>query len=480
VSAWHAAIYLASRVASAIVNAAAVVVFTRMTSATLYGQYLIGFAFCFIIYSLGMQWAIYAHFGNYNARDGARLAGALLVVSAAFAVPALTIVGLLGWVGTLHVDVAWGSAALVVCLTAYFAALEIGRSHLLVGAVTAATLVRSVLSLALGVLALLWFDTPTALLTGVAIGYAAGAGVVFVALARTIWGSGFVWPDTTDVMKLMRYGWPLIFAFGASAAAMNIDRILLERLNDAATVAPYGAVLDFMKQTFLVVAESICVGYISFAKRLFTDGDRAGASDVLRRAFVTQWYLVVFGIVSFILLGDVVFGLLLAPSYLPVALQVLPVLVIANALLVLRAYHFGQVIYFSTSAKLEVAASAVMLVVTAAGGYLLIPAYGAFGAAIGFTLGQAAALLVYIVLTPKALRMPIDWPRATILAAVGVALLLVGKVLDVAVGQSAAAIADLVLLAASAGFFLLRWNLFDARVIAQRMRAVLTAGLSAP
>jgi len=43
----------------------------------------------------------------------------------------------------------------------------------------------------------------------------------------------------------------------------------------------------------------------------------------------------------FFLLGDVVFGALLAPSYVEPALT-LRRLLIANALLVLRAYHFGQ------------------------------------------------------------------------------------------------------------------------------------------
>ena len=82
-------------------------------------------------------------------------------------------------------QVAIGTAVLAVCLTAYFAALEIGRTNLLVGASTVATLVRSILTIILGALALLWSSTPTALLVSVGASYAIGAGVVFAALTRT-------------------------------------------------------------------------------------------------------------------------------------------------------------------------------------------------------------------------------------------------------------------------------------------------------
>jgi len=35
-----------------------------------------------------------------------------------------------------------------------------------------------------------------------------------------------------------------------------------------------------MRQTFVVVAEAIAIGYMSYARTLFTDGDTAEASRV--------------------------------------------------------------------------------------------------------------------------------------------------------------------------------------------------------
>ncbi len=474
----HASVYLTSRVASAVVNAAAVAVFTRISSQELYGQYLIGFAICFVIFSFGVQWATHAHFGRYNRREADRLAGALLVICATSSVLCLAAIGVFAYFRVLPTDIAIASGILLLCFTVFFTATEIGRTHLMVGAVTVATLTRSFGSLALGAAALTIFQTPAALLVGVGLGYAAGAAPVLVQLMRTIWSSGFVWPEKRDLAALLIYGWPLIFAFGASAAAMNIERILLERMADATVVAPYGAVLDFMKQTFLVVAEAISVGYVSYAKTLQTDGDADGATGLLKRAFVTQIYLIVFGTVFFTLFGGPLFSVLLPASYLPTALQVFPILLVANSLLVLRAYHFGQVIYLGASSKLEFTASAVMLLVTTGTSFLFIPVHGTVGAAIAFTLGQAAALLVYVVATPRQMRLPIEWGSAGVLTLTGMALIVVGFVVNAEVTPIVAVSLNLALLTLASAYFLVAWNLFEAKVVMRRFHAQVTRRFS--
>lgn len=467
----HASVYLTSRIAAALVNAAAVAVFTRISSQELYGQYLIGFAICFVIFGFGVQWATHAHFGKYSRRDADRLAGALLLICGITSVLSLIAIGALAWTGVLPPDIAVASGVLLLCFSAFFAATEIGRTHLMVGVVTVSALTRSFGSLALGTAALLTFHTPAALLVGVGLGYALGSVPVFVQLARTIWAHGFVWPERRDLIELLVYGWPLIIAFGASAAAMNIERILLERMADASAVAPYGAVLDFMKQTFLVVAEAISVGYVSYAKTLQIDGDDAGAAALLKRAFVTQCYLIVFGTVFFVLFGETLFGLLLPQSYLPTAMQVLPIFLIANGLLVLRAYHFGQVIYLGASSKLEFAASVAMLAVTTGASFLLIPSYGTVGAATAFTLGQAAALLIYVIATPTQMRLPIEWGLAGILTFVGGALILAGYAITAEVGGIAGLALNLSLLTLASAYFLVAWNLFEAKVVMRRIHA---------
>ncbi|MGE7368628.1 lipopolysaccharide biosynthesis protein [Neorhizobium sp. NPDC001467] len=462
-------IYLLCRVAAAVFNIVAVALFTRLSDAHLYGEYLIGFSICFIVYSLTVQWAVFAHFGTYTQAAADRFAGSLLVVSAVMAVPALGVIALLAALGTLEIHIAWGSAFLAVCFTAYFASTEIARARLRPGLVAIATILRSALSMMLGCIALVMFDSPTALLMAIGIAYALGAVPIFVFLSRTSWAKGFVWPQRRDVLGMLRYGWPLIFAFGASAGALNIDRIVLEHYTNAAAVAPYGAVMDLMKQTFLVLAEAISAGYIAHARKHMLNADGHEVGQVLRRSFVSQVFIVVFGSVAFLVLGRLVFGIILAPSYVDLALEVMPYLLIGNAILIMRAHYFGQIIYLGASSLLELVASVAMVAAAVAAAFALVPGMGPPGAAFAFAIGQVVALVILVIGAPASARMPIDWVSAGLLVATGFSLVVIGMALQVLLGRILGDIVNIVLIGAVSAFFAVRWNIFNIGEVAGKL-----------
>ncbi|MBT9372239.1 hypothetical protein [Rhizobium sp. CSW-27] len=466
-------IYLACRAVAAIVNVLSVALFTRLSSPDLYGQYLIGFSICFIVYSLTVQWAVYAHFGTFRQEAADRFALSLVVISALALAPALLSIGALAGLGILEGHIAWGSAVLALCLALHFAGTEVSRSHLKPGLVAIATISRSVLSLLLGSASLILFHEPAALLVAVGLGYALGAVPVYVHFARSLRQGGLRQPLGAEIAAMLRYGWPLAIAFGASAAAMNIDRILLEHHTDAATVAPYGAVMDLMKQTFLVLAEAISAGYVAHARIHMMRGETQAARAVLKRDFVSQAFVVVFGTVAFILLGRLVFSVVLAPAYLDMALDVLPALLVGNALLVLRAHYFGQVIYLGASSLIELVASLVMIAAAAGAALLLIDAMGAHGAALAFAIGQAAALLVYVVGAPKALRMPVDWLRGGLLLGVGGAILAGGLEAQALFGPAVGTVFCVFAIGVASLVLAMRWNIFNLSAMAQKLASPL-------
>lgn len=474
----HASLYLGSRAAAAVMNAASVAIFTRMTTTETYGRFVVGFAICFIVYSFCAQWAIYSHFGRFRRDQGARLAGTLIVLIGLSCLAGLAVIAGSAGYQVLAPDLAVACAVLLVCFSGFFGVMEIGRSHLIVSAVALATLYRALFSLLFGCLALWQFGSASALLLGIAAGHAVGALPILFQLRDKLWGGGFVWPQRADLISAARFGWPLLIAFGTAAAAINIDRILLENLSGAAAVAPYGATLDLLKQSFLVVGEAIAVAYISLAKSLHGDDDIAASNVALERAFVTLCYVAVFGVVFFLLLGETFFGLLLPNDYKSVAVAILPILLCANALMMLRAYYFGQVIFFNGSSAMELVASVIMLIVAGVASLLLIGRYGAVGAAWAFTLGQGAAMLFFIVATPRTVRLPVNIRRATALALTGIAIVAVGQGVKFAISPALATTLNLLLIAAGSAFFLIRWNLFDARVIGQRLRRFVTNRLS--
>jgi O-antigen/teichoic acid export membrane protein len=109
-----------------------------------------------------------------------------------------------------------------------------------------------------------------------------------------------------------------------------------------------------------------------------------------------------------------------------------------------------------------------MLAVTGTLSYLLIPSYAAMGAAIAFTLGQAAALLICLVYASGNLRMPLDLPRGGLLLALGIAVVAVGKGVQFLTEEPAASTINFVLIGIASACIALRWNLFDARSLLQR------------
>jgi len=113
-----------------------------------------------------------------------------------------------------------------------------------------------------------------------------------------------------------------------------------------------------------------------------------------------------------------------------------------------------------------------MLAVAAASTIALVPHFGVVGAAVGFSLGQAAALLVFVAGTPRSLRLPLDWSRAGILVAVGIAVFVAGTALRATEPRALAAVVNLILISLTSAYFLFRWNLFNAWAIAHRMRAL--------
>ncbi|MCC0055240.1 MAG: lipopolysaccharide biosynthesis protein [Rhodobiaceae bacterium] len=454
-------IYLVSKISSALLTVLSIAIFTRLVSHDIFGQYLIGFAFAFITYSVVTQWLLGAHFGQQSRQHAAPIAGGAIILTGVSVMAGMAMIFIATLSGFIGADIALPTALLLFGLSAYFVANEVGRAQLLVMSVTSGAFLRSLGTLVLGSLALWQFGTAASLLIAVAIAHTIATLPIIVGLKRTIWTSGFVWPQRSIYKQLWRYGWPLIIAGGASALALYIDRLLLERYFGTEAVGPYGATLDFIKQSFVIVGETIAVSYVSSAKSLHGDNAREQAAPVLQHAFVTAAFLATFGIVFYVLLGDALFALVLDADYQE-AVPLVPMLAFANALLILRAYYFAQTIYFSNSVRLELVSMLVALVVGSGAGIWLIPAYGITGAAMAFTAAQFAALMVFLGSRESRQTMPVDLGKFAKVVAAGVATIAIGEVVTHSLPTATAMVVNLTLIAAVSGWLLVRWNMFDA------------------
>ena len=463
-------IYLAAKVAAALLNAAAVVLFVRIAGDAVYGAYLIGFAFAFVAYSFATQWLLSAHFGRQTRERAAPVATAAVLTMVATLPAGLAIVATCAGLGFIAPGVALPACALVMGLAVYNTAAEIGRAQLAVGAVAGAAFLRSFGTLLLGGLTLWQGGGAAALLIAVAVAHLVAALPVALRLRASLWQDGFTWPERAEFVRLWTYGAPLVVAAGASALALSIDRIILDQVLGSAVVGPYGAVLDFTKQSFIIVGESVTISYISYAKALHGDGRASEARGVLRQASVTVAYLAVFGLAFFTLFGAPLFARLFGTA--PDALgEIVVWLALGNACLLMRAYYFGQVIYFTGSVRLELRATLVALVVGAVLGLALIPSHGVLGAAIAFALTQGAALATFLASAETRRVMPLADPRIGLVVGCGLAMVLFGLGLERWLAGPAAIVLNLTAMTVLSVMLALRFDLFDAQAL--RAKALL-------
>lgn len=413
----HILYYLSSKVLAAVLNLFAVAVFARLSGPAGYGEYLVAFAWAYIVYGFSIQWLRFSFFARYRSDNAsgqiATFAYSLLALAGAIA-----LLGALTWaLGLAPFHTIAAVVALVIALATYDSVHEIGRTRLRAGAVASVVILRAVLMLVLGAGALLMFKSPTALALAVA---AAHLG----AIAPLV---GEVWPhlrtpwSRAAAQEFLDYGWPLVLAFGVSSLGQNLDRLMLAAWSGAAIVGPYGAVNDLIKQCFVVVSEAIAGAYITTAKSAALEGDDQRARDVLNHAFRAYTAVAVFGAAFIMRFERPVIDTLLGPAFREPTEALVPIFVLASVFMIFRSFYFGQVIFFTGSSKVELLASGAMVATAGLAALALVPGSGALGAGIALMLGQIVSCGVYIAAGMTIFPMPVPWRDSAVIAALALA-----------------------------------------------------------
>jgi O-antigen/teichoic acid export membrane protein len=229
-----------------------------------------------------------------------------------------------------------------------------------------------------------------------------------------------------------------------------------------AELGSYGATSDFLKQSFGVISEAIVLAVISIAKNAAAQGDHAGARRAQEEAFRALAATVSFGAAFIVTFADEIVHVVFGPDFRGTARVLIAPLIIANGVLIFRAFYFGQSIYFGQSSRNEVIAAVLMLSVTGGLSALLIPSYGIFGAAWAATGGQIAACSVFIVARP---RMPVPFASLSGILAIAAFVLGADLALDHIASLSAAPrlAAKLFIFAVAGAFVIWRFNILGLR-----------------
>ena len=403
----HVVFYVGSKALAAVLNLASVALFTRLAGPAGYGEYLIAFAWAYIVYGWSTQWLSLSFFAHYEPDASSRLVATLyrmLAVLLAVVGTIALVVCLLGFTGwSLTVKV----LGLVLGLSVYDAAIQVGRAKLRAGRVSLAIVLRGVLVLTFGAVALSVFKSGVALTLAVALAHLLSILPMLPVLRAGPEATG----SRSTAWLYAQYGWPLMASFGTSSLGQNIDRLVLARQRSVASVGPYGAVSDLIRQSLVFISEAIAIAYIPLAKAAFASNDIPAAQRYLVQAFRAYSAVFLFGSVVLLNFADKLVATILGPDFAAATAPLLPWFALAAGLTIFRSYYLGQVIYFTGSSRLELAASIATVCVTASLAFLLVPGHGAIGAAIAMASGQAAACVVFLVsaLSRPDSPMPLPW-----------------------------------------------------------------------
>jgi O-antigen/teichoic acid export membrane protein len=398
-------LYLGSRAGSAVGNLLALAIFSRLAGPAEYGHYLLIFTCAIIIYGFGAQWMRYAYFGVYQTRrideyvaSLAQMLGlALLGLGAAFT-----------GMGLLHVfePVVLLAVFTLICgIAVYEAAFEVTRTLLNAQLASLSMILRTGLVILLGSLAL-WIG-------GGAIGLAFAVALAHLLAALpclcSLNGRTFSQGSRDASLHMVRYGWPLVFSFGAGIGGQTVDRLLLAHYAGNAALGPYGAVGDILRQTFVVFAEAIMLAFVTIAKQHANDGQVELCNRALRTAFNSSVATAAFGAAFFFVFGDPLLHIVLDPEYLAQSRELIPIFAIAFAFMTMRSY-FAQVIYFIDASHLDLIVSLLSFAVSAVLALVLIPFFGAKGAALSLMVGCIVSCFAFMVVGRRRYRLPIDLP----------------------------------------------------------------------
>lgn len=389
----HSLIYVGSRGVAAALNMASVALFTRLAPTEVYGSYLYLSSCALVLYGATCQWPKFSFFALYDETRASAQVGTVVRMLAGSLVLAGLAASLAALLGLITPHAAIAITLLAVGFTLFEGSTEIARTRLAAGSVAASVLTRAVLMLVLGGAVLKATGNPVDLAVAIAAANALGAIPALIVVGPLMRGKG----SRAEAMRLLAYGWPLVLSFATAALAQSLDRLIIAQTVGPAGLGAYGAIADFLRQSFIVFGEALALSLISIAKRDARIGGMAAASPVLCDAARAMTAIAAFGAVFFLCFDELVVTILLGPGYRAEARSLAPVLVLASILMMFRSYYFGQVIYFTKTSRLEAGAAFATLVTVAAISLLLIPRLGAMGAALAFAGGQAAACLVLIV-----------------------------------------------------------------------------------
>lgn len=421
----HGLAYALARGLPALVNFAAIAVYTRLLEPTDYGRYAVVVATIGMAHMLAFLW-LQLSLGRFFAayRDmptrflSSVLAGFILVVL----LLALATLPTLLWLDEP------GLRRLVLLGVLLLAAEAFSEIHLRLAnarleplAYGRIALVRAVVALAAGsglVLAGLGAE-------GVLIGLLTGCAVA--SLRPTLHAFRGCQPALVDpaiLRRLLLYGAPLVLTIACDYVLFAADRLLIARLVGVDAAGVYAVGHDLTNFTLGMILVIVHLAAYPIAVSAFESGGLAQAAPKLRQNALLLWGLGLPAACGMALLATNITGVVVGAAFRESAATVMPIIALAVLIQKSRTFYFDMAFQLTGRVGIQALISAAAAVVNVILNLVLIPAYGIAGAAWATVAASALALGLSIALGRRHLALPMPWTDLVRLGVATVAMVL--------------------------------------------------------
>lgn len=240
-----------------------------------------------------------------------------------------------------------------------------------------------------------------ALAATAAIAWAGGSGVtVLAAAAAATLAAGLLLParsaelraDAALARTLVVYGAPFCLTMVFAALTTTINPVLIGVLASREAVGGFTLSFTLVQVTLLVIAYGINAAVWPFAVRAADSGDPAAMRRQLGRAFVFLLGVLLPAAVGLAVLAPALARLAINPDYHEAIAQTTPWLCACAVMMALRIGYLDLSFQLVQRTGLLVWVTGGAAAINLALGVLLIPSFGALGAAVAMTVAVAVSL----------------------------------------------------------------------------------------
>ena len=419
----HSAIYLFARGIPGLVGFATIIIFTRLLTPEVYGQYTLVVTGALVINVILYQWlsaSLLRFLPQYRDNE----ASLLSTILNGFVLVSL-LVGIGGALLAFKwVDPEWTGLILIgiflVWVQAWFTInLELVRSRLAPTRYGLISMLKAVVALGVGViLVLLGYDAYGALI-GLLIGF----------LVAGLWSSWGQWLSFRGwrfnrelVKKLLRYGLPLTASFALAIVISSTDRFMLAGIIDESATGLYAAGQGLAQQTVGVLMTMVNLAAYPLILRTFEDVGPDAARIQLRKNAILLLSIGLPVTTGFIILAPDISKILLGKEFQTAGIQLIPWFGIAALLASVRAYYFDLAFYLGKRTRIQMMVMGFAALLNVVLNLRLIPNYGLLGAVYSSVCSHFLAVVLSAILGRRSFRLPVIYGDAFRLLIAGLAM----------------------------------------------------------